>query len=70
MLVAIGRLKGCIEARTGGLWDCAGGLALCRAAGIPTASKLHEDGTVDVLAGDIVAVAEAAGWAGEILEQS
>lgn len=62
MLVATGRLKGYIEPRVGGLWDCAGGLALCRAAGLPTDFKLHPDGTVDVLAGDVFAIAEAAGW--------
>jgi myo-inositol-1(or 4)-monophosphatase len=68
MLVATGRLKGYIEANVGGLWDCAGGLALCRAAGLPTAFKLHEDGTVDVLAGQVFAIAKAAGWRGEILD--
>ena len=67
MLVATGRLKGYVEARVGGLWDCAGGLALCRAAGLPTAFKLHPDGTVDVLAGDVFAIARAAGWQGGIL---
>jgi len=70
MLVATGRLKGYIEPRVGGLWDCAAGLALCRAAGLPTAFKLHPDGTVDVLAGDVFAIAEAAGWRGEILKKS
>jgi myo-inositol-1(or 4)-monophosphatase len=53
MLVATGRLKGYVEARTGGLWDCAGGLALCRAAGLPTAFRLHPDGSVDVVAGEV-----------------
>lgn len=70
MLVATGRLKGYIEPRVGGLWDCAAGLALCRAAGLPTAFKGHPDGTVDVLAGDVFAIAEAAGWHGEILKKS
>jgi myo-inositol-1(or 4)-monophosphatase len=70
MLVATGRLKGYIEPRVGGLWDCAAGLALCRAASLPTAFKLHPDGTVDVLAGDVFAIAEAAGWRGEILKKS
>lgn len=70
MLVATGRLKGYIEPRVGGLWDCAAGLALCRAAGLPTAFKLHPDGTVDVLAGDVFPIAEAAGWRGEILKKS
>jgi myo-inositol-1(or 4)-monophosphatase len=70
MLVATGRLAGYIEPRVGGLWDCAGGLALCRAAGLPTAFNVHHDGTVDVLAGDVFAIAKAAGWAGEILNAS
>jgi myo-inositol-1(or 4)-monophosphatase len=70
MFVATGRLKGYIEPRVGGLWDCAAGLALCRAARVPTAFKLHPDGTVDVLAGEVFAIAKAAGWHGEILEQS
>ena len=65
MLVATGRLKGYIEPRVGGLWDCAGGLALCRAAGLPTAFHLHPDGTVDVLAGDVFAIVQAAGWKAE-----
>ena len=70
MLVATGRLKGYIEPRVGGLWDCAAGLALCRAAGLPAAFKVHPDGTVDVLAGEVFAIAEAAGWRGEILKKS
>jgi myo-inositol-1(or 4)-monophosphatase len=70
MLVATGRLKGYIEPRVGGLWDCAAGLALCRAAGQPTAFNVHPDGTVDVLAGEVFAIAQAAGWRGEILKKS
>lgn len=70
MFVATGRLIGYIEPRVGGLWDCAGGLALCRAAGLPTAFKLHPDGTVDVLAGRVFDIAKAAGWDGEILDKS
>lgn len=70
MLVATGRLKGYIEPRAGGLWDCAAGLALCRAAGVPVAFHFHPDGTVDVLAGEVFALAEAAGWGGEILTRS
>ncbi|MGL4237030.1 inositol monophosphatase family protein [Tabrizicola sp.] len=70
LLVATGRLKGYIEARVGGLWDCAGGLALCRAAGVQTAFKVHPDGTVDVLAGDVFDLARSAGWRGEILSKS
>jgi myo-inositol-1(or 4)-monophosphatase len=70
MLVATGRLQGYIEPRVGGLWDCAGGLALCRAAGLPTAFRLHPDGTVDVLAGKVFAIARAAGWREDMLDQS
>lgn len=70
MLVATGRLKGYIEPRVGGLWDCAAGLALCRAAGLPTDFKVHPDGTVDVRAGEIFAITEAAGWPGEHLKKS
>lgn len=69
LLVASGRLKGYVEARVGGLWDCAGGLALCRAAGLPVAFKLHPDGTVDVLAGEVFAIARAAGWQDESLKK-
>lgn len=67
MLVATGRLKGYIEPRVGGLWDCAAGLALCRAAGLPTAFRLHPDGSVDVLAGEVFAVARAAGWRDDLV---
>jgi myo-inositol-1(or 4)-monophosphatase len=70
MLVASGRLKGYIEPRVGGLWDCAGGLALCRAAGLPIAFKTHTDGTVDVLAGEVFAIAEAAGWRRNMVTKS
>lgn len=70
MLVATGRLKGYIEPRVGGLWDCAGGLALCRAAGLPTSLTVHKDGTADVLAGDVLGLAEAAGWRGDSLNRS
>lgn len=70
MLVATGRLQGYIEPRVGGLWDCAGGLALCRAAGLPTDFKVYPDGTVDVLAGHVFAIARAAGWRGEVLKKS
>lgn len=59
MLVATGRLNGYIEPRVGGLWDCAAGLALCQAAGLPTAFKRHPDGTVDVLAGNVLDLAPA-----------
>ena len=51
MLVATGRLQGYVEPRVGGMWDCAGGLALCRATGVPFRFRPHPDGTVDVAAG-------------------
>lgn len=54
MLVATGRLRGYIEPRVGGMWDCAGGLALCRAAGVPFRFRQHPDGTVDVAAGGVL----------------
>lgn len=60
MLVATGRLKGYVEARAGGLWDCAGGLALCRAAGLPSAFHVHPDGTVDVIAGEVFDLVQGA----------
>lgn len=60
MLVATGRFAGYIEPRVGGLWDCAGGLALCRAAGRPTAFRVHSDGTVDVLAGEVFDLVQGA----------
>lgn len=63
MLVATGRLKGYIEPRVGGLWDCAGGLALCRAACLPTAFRTHPDGTVDVLAGQVFDLLPSVDWA-------
>jgi myo-inositol-1(or 4)-monophosphatase len=63
MLVATHRLKGYIEPRVGGLWDCAAGLALCRAASLPTAFHLHSDGTVDVLAGQVFDLPFTADWA-------
>lgn len=67
MLVATGRLKGYIEPRVGGLWDCAAGLALCRAAGLPTAFKVNPDGTVDVLAGDVFALTGRAAWVADLI---
>lgn len=67
MLVATYRLRGYIEPRVGGLWDCAAGLALCRAAGLQTAFKVHRDGTVDVLAGDVSDLVASAGWATDLL---
>lgn len=63
MLVATRRLKGYVEPRVGGLWDCAAGLALCRAAGLPTAFHLHPDGTVDVLAGQVFDLTLTTDWA-------
>lgn len=61
MLVATGRLAGYIEPRVGGMWDCAGGLALCRAAGVPFRYRAHPDGTVDVAAGGVLGLAPI-GW--------
>lgn len=69
MLVATGRLKGYIEPRVGGLWDCAAGLALCRGAGLPTAFKVHPDGTVDVLAGAVFDLVGSVGWAARLTAQ-
>lgn len=63
MLVATGRLRGYVEPRVGGLWDCAAGLALCRAAGVPTAFRVNPDGTVDVLAGPVFELVSATTWA-------
>lgn len=66
MLVATGRLAGYIEPRVGGLWDCAGGLALCRAAGLPTAFKVHLDRTVDVISGQVFHVLRGAPGAADL----
>lgn len=63
MLVATQRLAGYIEPRVGGLWDCAAGLALCKAAGQPAAFRVHPDGTVDVLAGGVFDLVGTADWA-------
>lgn len=63
MLVATGRLAGYVEPRAGGIWDCAGGLALCRAAGLPAAFTVHSDGTVDVLAGKAFGILDGVAWA-------
>lgn len=63
MLVATHRLKGYVEPRVGGLWDCAAGLALCRTAGLPTAFKVHPDGSVDVLAGQVFDLLPSVDWA-------
>ena len=56
MLVATGRLAGYVEPRVGGMWDCAGGLALCHAAGVPYRYRTHPDGTVDVAAGGVFGI--------------
>lgn len=66
MLVATGRLKGYVEPRVGGVWDCAGGLALCRAAGLLTAFDVHPDGTVDVLAGEVFDLVGRLDWAARL----
>lgn len=70
MLVATGRLKGYAEAHVGGLWDCAGGLALCRAAGLPTAFHVHPDGTVDVVAGDVFDLLRKTGGLADLRPQA
>ena len=67
MLVAPGRLAGYVEARVGGLWDCAGGLALCRASGLPTAFRAHADGTVDLVAGEVFGLVEGRPWAADLV---
>lgn len=69
MLVATGRLKGYVEPRVGGLWDCAGGLALCRAAGLRTAFTVHSDGTVDVLAGEVFELMSKVDWASRMISR-
>lgn len=68
MLVATHRLGGYIEPRVGGLWDCAAGLALCRAAGLATALRVHPDGTADVLAGDVGHLLVGSDWAAGLTE--
>ena len=70
MRVATGRLAGYVEPRVGGPRDCAARLAPCRAAGLPAAFRVHPDDRVDLLAGKVFAIAEAAGWRVENLKKS
>ncbi len=51
LFVALGRLSGYLEVGCKGIWDCAGGIALCRANGISADFRIAEDSTVDVEAG-------------------
>ncbi|WP_284165380.1 inositol monophosphatase [Frigidibacter sp. SD6-1] len=48
MLVAAGRLGGYIERSVSGMWDCAGGAALCKAAGVKVRLDVEPGGAVDV----------------------
>ena len=51
LFVALGRLSGYREMGCDGIWDCAGGIALCRANGISADFRIAQDSTVDVKAG-------------------
>ena len=51
LFVALRRLSGYLEVGCDGIWDCAGGVALCRANGIPAEFRIARDSTVDVEAG-------------------
>ena len=51
LFVALGRLSGYREMGCDGIWDCAGGIALCRANGISADFRIAKDSTVDVKAG-------------------
>ena len=51
LFVALGRLSGYLEVGCEGIWDCAGGIALCRANGISAEFRIAGDSTVDVEAG-------------------
>ena len=53
MFVSMGMLSGYREDNLGGLWDCAGGVALCRASGIPAWFEVNADGSVNVSAGSV-----------------
>ncbi|RVT81543.1 inositol monophosphatase [Rhodobacteraceae bacterium CCMM004] len=48
--VAAGRLGGYEERFLSGMWDCAAGAALCRAAGATVEIARNRDGTVDIRA--------------------
>jgi len=51
LFVALGRLSGYLEIGCDGIWDPAGGIALCRANGIRADFRIARDSTVDVKAG-------------------
>lgn len=51
LFVALGRLSGYLEIGCDGIWDSAGGIALCRANGIRADFRIAGDSTVDVEAG-------------------
>ena len=48
MLVAAGRLGGYVEHSVSGMWDCAGGAALCRSVGAKVLLRNRLNGAVDV----------------------
>ena len=52
LYVASGRASGYVEKRVGGIWDCAGGIAICRANGIHASFSCNDDGSINVYAGD------------------
>lgn len=51
LYVALGQLAGYQEKRVGGIWDCAGGIALCRANAIRAEYTIDANGNIDVFAG-------------------
>ncbi len=51
LFVSLGRLSGYLEMGCDGIWDCAGGIALCRANGVSAEFRIARDSTVDVEAG-------------------
>ena len=48
LLVAAGRLGGYVECSVGGMWDCAGGAALCKSAGANVVLSARTGGAIDV----------------------
>ena len=51
LFVALRRMSGYLENGCDGIWDSAGGIALCRANGIRAEFRIARDSTVDVEAG-------------------
>ena len=51
LFVACGRSAGYVEKNVAGIWDCAGGVAICRANNVHASFSKNEDRTVDVMAG-------------------